>query len=284
MALLVGGMVLALLVWWLAYSWVEARAWSGYLQALRAQPGIVITDSGRHAGRWQIGGLRDPVAVDPMSLLRGTRIDPRSVDAHWQPYEGLSAPLIARRMSAELKSPPTLSFAVVGDAVIARGSASLGWLQRARTYVASLPYGVARVDLSQVHDLSAGSLGTLRSAIESNTIRFNYNEALPPASEDGVLDELASELQQLESLAASLHVTTRVTVTGHSDATGKGSFNLSLSLARAEAVRALLKKRGVNPDLLSVRGAGPLEPLEQESNDATRSADRRVSLTVSLDE
>lgn len=50
--------------------------------------------------------------------------------------------------------------------------------------------------------------------------------------------------------------------------------NLSLSLARAEAVRALLKKRGVDPDLLAVRGAGPLEPLEADSSETARAAPR----------
>jgi outer membrane protein OmpA-like peptidoglycan-associated protein len=61
-------------------------------------------------------------------------------------------------------------------------------------------------------------------------------------------------------------------------------FNLSLSVARAEAVRAYLKKRGVDPALLSVRGAGPLEPLKEETSDTDRSVNRRVSFTVAIDE
>ena len=65
---------------------------------------------------------------------------------------------------------------------------------------------------------------------------------------------------------------------------GGGTSNLSLSLARAEAVRALLKKRGVDPDLLAVRGAGPLEPLEADTSDAARSANRRVSFSVGIEE
>jgi outer membrane protein OmpA-like peptidoglycan-associated protein len=73
-------------------------------------------------------------------------------------------------------------------------------------------------------------------------------------------------------------------LTGHSDDAGNGTFNLSLSLARAEAVRALLKKRGVDPDLLAIRGAGQFEPLETASSEAARSANRRVSFKVGIEE
>jgi outer membrane protein OmpA-like peptidoglycan-associated protein len=33
-----------------------------------------------------------------------------------------------------------------------------------------------------------------------------------------------------------------------------------------------------------VRGAGPLEPLKEEASDTDRSANRRVSFTVAIDE
>ncbi len=102
------------------------------------------------------------------------------------------------------------------------------------------------------------------TAIQSHNIRFDNNAPLPATGQDAMLDQLAGELNQLATLSASLHVITRVTLTGHSDARARGRSNLSLSLARAEAVRALLKKRGVDPDLLAVRGAGPLEPLEAD--------------------
>ena len=77
-----------------------------------------------------------------------------------------------------------------------------------------------------------------------------------------------------------------MTLTGHSDAKGQGTSNLSLSVARAEAVRALLKKRGVDPDLLQVRGAGQLEPLEADTSGrrAARSANRRVSFSIGFEE
>ena len=104
------------------------------------------------------------------------------------------------------------------------------------------------------------------------------------SSDLATLDQVATELGDLASLASTMRVRARVTLTGHSDDAGNGTFNLSLSLARAEAVRALLKKRGVDPDMLTVRGAGQFEPLEEASSEAARAANRRVTFKVGIEE
>ena len=137
-----------------------------------------------------------------------------------------------------------------------------------------------------MRDISEGALGKLRDAIQARSIRFDSGESLPAAGQDAVLDELAAELNELATLSSDLHVVTRVTLTGHSDSQGQGTSNLSLSLARAEAVRALLKKRGVDPDLLAVRGAGRSSrlPTTRPRRAAARSANRRVSFSVGVEE
>ena len=283
-ALLIGIAVLGLAGWRATVWWRDTNAWQSYLGLLRAQPGIVITDVDKHDGKWQVSGLRDPLAADPVQLLREASIDPARVVGHWQPYQAFNAALVLKRFAASVQPPASIRLAVINDHIVATGSASYAWLQRARAYATTLPDGSPRIDLSQIRDIDSGVLGKLRTAIQATDIRFEYNESLPAQSQNAVLDDLAAELRELEELTAGLHVSTRVTVIGHSDSTGRGTFNLSLSLARAEAVRALLKKRNVNPDLLSVRGAGPLEPLDEGGSDAARSANRRVSLTVSFDE
>jgi OOP family OmpA-OmpF porin len=147
-----------------------------------------------------------------------------------------------------------------------------------------LPAGAPTLDLSAVLNVNDGEIGKMRDAIQSRSIRFDNNVSLPAAGQDAILDQIAGELKELAALSSNLHVTTRVTLAGHSDDKGQGTSNLSLSLARAEAVRALLKKRGVDPDLLAVRGAGPLEPLAADTSEAARSANRRVSFTVGIEE
>jgi outer membrane protein OmpA-like peptidoglycan-associated protein len=270
---------------WLLKQWRhEADLWEGYLQRLKAEPGIVVTKADRENGKWSVSGLRDPLAADPGQLLRDSGLDPERVVASWQPYQALNTPFVLKRLGGSLNPPPTVTLAVANDAIVATGSASSAWLQRARNLVAAMPLGSPVVDFSQVRDLNDGELGRLRAAIQSHSIHFNYNDALPAAGQDRVFDDLAAKLNELIELSSKLRVTSRVILTGHSDTTGQGTFNLSLSVARAEAVRAYLKKRGVDPALLSVRGAGPLEPLKEETSDNDRSVNRRVSFTVAIDE
>ena len=262
----------------------EQRLWDGYVAQLRTQPGIVITEVGRLDGKFVVAGLRDPLAVDPQLLLRPAGVDPARVVSRWQPYQGLDPAFMLKRLQASLDPPPTVTLAVEGDHIVAQGSAASTWIERARTAGRMLPAGGPSLDLSRVRDLNEGAIGKLSEAIRSHEIHFNFNDSLPTAGQDAILDQLAQELNELASLASSLRVRAWVMLTGHSDDAGSGTFNLSLSLARAEAVRALLKKRGVDPDLLAVRGAGQLEPLEAASSEAARSANRRVSFKVGIEE
>jgi OOP family OmpA-OmpF porin len=175
-----------------------------------------------------------------------------------------------------------VSFTHDGNRIAAHGAASLPWLKRAQIAASMLPAGAPNFDLSAVRDISHGPIAKLRQAIQSHIILFENNVALPAPGQDASLDELTAELKELTELSANLRITTRVTLTGNADNVGGGTFNLSLSVARAEAVRALLQKRGVDPNLLAVRGAGSLEPVASEISDTGRAANRRVSFTVDI--
>ncbi|MGO8917727.1 MAG: OmpA family protein [Stellaceae bacterium] len=262
----------------------EQRLWDGYITRLRAQPGIVVTEEGRHDDKFLVAGLRDPLAIDPLLVMHQSGIDPARVVSRWVPYQGLDPEFVLKRLQASLDPPPSVTLAVVGDRIVATGSARPTWIARAHTAARMLPAGGPGLDLSEVRNVDEGAIAKLRDAIQSHEIRFNSNDPLPAPGQDAVLDQLAKELNSLAALSSTLRVTTRVTLTGHSDDTGRGTFNLSLSSARADAVRALLKKRGVNPDQLTSRGAGPLEPEEEGLTDTARSANRRVSFTVGIED
>jgi len=282
---LVVASLLALATWWFLQWRSESQAWQRYVDRLRDAPGLVVTGAVKRDGKWHVTGLRDPLAVDPATLLDGTGLDPAWVVAHWQPFLSLDIPFTAQRLRSSLDPPPTVTLELEGDRIIGKGAASRPWLQKARAHVATLPLGSPAVDLSAIRDINEGELGRLTAAIQSHAILFDPGEALPSKGQDPLFERIVADLNALVELSSRLRIAPRVVLTGHSDSTGKGANNLSLSVARSEAVRSyLIRQRGVAASLLAVRGAGMLEPVNDESSDIDRSINRRVSLSVVIDE
>ena len=99
-------------------------------------------------GKWQISGLRDPLAVDPAALLSQSGLNSKRVAFHWESYQALNPAIVLRRLAASLNPPPSVSLSLKGDTVEATGSVPQYWVERARTLVAAMPAGSPKVDLS----------------------------------------------------------------------------------------------------------------------------------------
>jgi OOP family OmpA-OmpF porin len=170
-----------------------------------------------------------------------------------------------------------------GSTIKVTGSAPQHWVDQARALVAALPAGSPKIDFTALTDIQDPTFVRLRDAIQAHVISFDSN-APRPARGGLVLDAVANEFRQLMRVANGLGFSVRVMISGHADATGNETSNLSLSAARAEVVRSMLRSRGIAPDLLTVRSAGPLEPLQSSEVPVTASMNRRVTFTVSTGE
>lgn len=277
------GLPLVLLL--LAGGWVIQRAIirlrvDGYVERLRQEPGIVVANSELRNGKWQISGLRDPLAVDPAALLSQSGLDSKHVAGHWESYQALNPAIVLRRLAASLNPPPSVSLSLKGDTIQATGSVPQYWVERARALVAALPAGAPKVDLSALRDVQDPEFIRLRDAIQGHVIAFDSNADRPAQGQDATLDAVADEFRQLMHVTRRLGFSARMMISGHADAVGNETTNLSLSAARAEVVRSMLKARGIAPELLTVRSAGPLEPLLAPNGKVTAAMNRRVTFTV----
>ncbi len=82
----------------LAVSWFRAQArWDHYVEALKRQPGIVVTRVERHGSGYLIAGLKDPDAPDPAKFLDDAGLDRHQVAYQWEPYLSLNTPFAASR-------------------------------------------------------------------------------------------------------------------------------------------------------------------------------------------
>ncbi|MER8421195.1 OmpA family protein [Mesorhizobium sp. M1329] len=263
----------------------EARAaehWQTYVSRLEAQAGIIVAQQTARGGHFYISGLRDPQAADPKALLSGTGVDPARVHSQWQFYQSLDPKFVVKRLMASLTPPDSVRLSIIKDRIVAQGEAPAAWIDRARVAAQELSADGLSLELSELRELTPPQLTHLREAIQAVNIFFDSGKAVPGPEQLPVLDNLANQLKQLAKDARNAGVTAQFMLTGHSDETGRETAKLSISAARAETVRALLKKRGVDPELLLVRGAGTFEPAEIENSRTGNSANRRVSVTVNF--
>lgn len=94
---------------------------------------------------------------------------------------------------------------------------------------------------------------------------------LTPESE-ALLPGILAEIRSRQS--------TDVSVVGHADRTGSLQWNMTLSTRRAQAVAALLEKRGVDPAVLEITSHGEENPLVPTPDDVPEPRNRRVEVTV----
>ena len=72
----------------------------------------------------------------------------------------------------------------------------------------------------------------------------------------------------------------RITATGHTDTSGSESYNMALSLRRANAVKDALVREGVPATNIAVLGRGEQGLLVQTGDNVREPQNRRVEIVV----
>lgn len=104
-------------------------------------------------------------------------------------------------------------------------------------------------------------------------ILFEFDEAeLKPGAERSI-EQLASFLKE--------NADTQIMIEGFTDALGEEAYNKTLSLQRAEAVRAALARHGVNTQRMKAKGLGEAYPVATNEDAVGRQQNRRVEIVFS---
>lgn len=103
-------------------------------------------------------------------------------------------------------------------------------------------------------------------------IYFDWDSARITPEGLRIVDEVAAQARN--------NVSSRIVLVGHADLSGPASYNLRLSLRRADAVRAALAQRGVATDRTSVTALGDTEPAVPTARGVREPRNRRVVVTI----
>jgi OOP family OmpA-OmpF porin len=111
-----------------------------------------------------------------------------------------------------------------------------------------------------------------RARVVLRGVNFDFDSAAPMEGSQVVLDIAA------ETLLGNLEVLVRVE--GYTDATGPAEYNRDLSRRRAEVVRDMLIKAGIEAERLRVVAHGEDQPLATNETADGRRINRRVQLVT----
>jgi OOP family OmpA-OmpF porin len=86
----------------------------------------------------------------------------------------------------------------------------------------------------------------------------------------------------LDGLVGKLGGTTLevIIAIGHTDSVGGDAYNQALSVRRAEAVKAYLVSKGIEPNRIYTEGKGKTQPIASNSTDAGRAKNRRTEIEI----
>lgn len=134
-----------------------------------------------------------------------------------------------------------------------------------------LPYGrIGEIELleSEAVDSCDAALAAL---LDESRIEFDSASADITASSAFTLDSIAETARNCPGT---------LRIEGHTDSTGIVRDNLTLSLARADAVRAALISRGLNAERLVANGYGAGRPRDTNATAEGRARNRRIEIRV----
>jgi outer membrane protein OmpA-like peptidoglycan-associated protein len=264
--------VVAGLLLWAFFSWRSARRFDAYVERVKNEPGIVVTETGKRQGKFFINGLRDPLARDPATLLPEAKLDAADVTSRWQPFQAMSPEFIVARAQTLLAPPPTVKLSIEDSTLVAEGFASQQWISETRRNVRFIP-GLNGLREDKLLDLDR---------IENPLLLFGLNETQLAPGQDEKLRQLAADIERLQAVAQAMRKNARLEITGHADGTGTEEHNDELSRGRAEAVAAALNAQLQAASNLTIAPAGSKEKLRDETTEADRATNRSVTFKIIL--
>ncbi len=101
---------------------------------------------------------------------------------------------------------------------------------------------------------------------------FDFDKAVLKPEGKAKLDDLVGKLKTV-----ALEV---IIAIGHTDNIGSKEYNQKLSVRRAEAVKAYLVSKGIEPNRIYTEGKGLTQPIADNRTAAGRAKNRRVEIEV----
>lgn len=145
--------VLGLIGWWGFMQIVDSRRLAGFVDRLRNQPGIVVTQVKKQDGQLHIWGMKDPYAPGTSTAMEASGISENEVEFNWETYQSAHPEFALRRIVSLFEPPATVTMTFDQGALQFSGAALRQWIADARRLVHVVPW-IEHYDDRQLVDIN----------------------------------------------------------------------------------------------------------------------------------
>ena len=253
-AALVLGLLAAL---WTMHTVSLSRRVHRLSERLRTEPGIVLVKDEVRDGKRVLFGLRDPLAIEPTSLLAEYALSSQDVSFAWSTYYAVEPRFVLQRVRQALRPPKSVQMTFQDGTLVLSGIAPHRFLSDVER-LGALVVGVQQVSTTQLQDEDRAAIQSAQKNLSAWQVHFDLGQHVLRASEKDVLAASVSAAITLYRAARALDEDLSLAIVGHTDPSGTESGNWELSRQRAEAVRSAFLARGVPDSFCVAEGAGPV--------------------------
>lgn len=269
------------LITFITFNQISKNRWENYFEALRNEPGIVVTSIDKSFRHYYITGMTDPLAKDPADILQEQGLKPERISSQWEMYYSVSPEFALKRATILLQPPDKVTLRFSKGVLAASGEAPLEWMEEARSLALSIP-GIHKYDDSNLKNAEMERIGEITKLIEEPILRFKVNSSEILPDQEAELNGLRDNLSELINLANKLKRRYHIIISGRADSTGLEERNVLLSIKRAQEIKTFLANEGFDENIFMVEGLGSGKPIKSDDPDRQRAINRSVSLRVEL--
>ena len=255
------------------------RRWNHYLEQLKAEPGIQITSGEKRSGLYHVYGFRDPLASDPVDLLKKDKFKPEKFVFHLESYTSTRPQVVLKRIEKILESPETVHLELKDDVLNISGSASHSWIAKMKEALKTVSW-ISRYDDRNLSDQDERDFDILKGKIEQRFFLFEFRSAEMLAGQEPEFQAFIQDLKSFLNLAKSLGKAVSIDIIGHADSLGTENANLVISQERAEKILSIILKENLDPKNFRTTGVGSRELFREEKTNQDRELNRRVTVRV----
>ncbi len=262
-AVIIVGLVVAALAYFIATSWIGARKLEALTVALKDAPGIFVADATRDGDQFVVRGMYDPLATPVIEIVESLDMRAEDVVVEMTPFQSLESELVRKRVDRLLEGVDKIDYEISGTRLVITGEATGDWIETIKASTQAVA-GIDEVDFDGVVDSNVEKLKAEADELSGSHFLFAQGASFAPG-QVSALRQFSERVSLLRGQAALSNYTVQVNLVGLTDDSGNAAANERLALRRADAAAKILSEFGI----VSGTGSLPIQP----PTDATSTSD-----------